>query len=526
MSCYKNSGDKMAAERSDLAIQQLISSQINLPSPPAIVVQILKTIQDKESSLEDLEKIISADPALTGKLLRIANSAYYSLPCEVSNVTRAISILGTNVIKNIALSFVIAGKNRGEEGLGFDFDYFWRRSVTAGVAAELVMEQLKERNSDIFVTSLLQDIGVLVLFMNKGREYVTLLEQCALSGGIDLIKIETEKYSFDHQLLGSALLRDWGIPNSIYDPIRNHHQPNLSDEKDCRVSCVLDVASRLSSLYEGVETAKNVKELQTRMTDYFNFTDDQTVELLDSVAKRSIEVLKVFDISSGQMKPYSQMLQEANDELGKLNLSYEQLVLELKESKLKAERFANELREANRKLEELASKDGLTNLYNHRYFQEILGKEMARSRRYGKALCLVMFDIDFFKKVNDTYGHPAGDQVLIQLAQTVSRIVRPSDIVARYGGEEFVVILPETTEAGLKVFAERLRQSVADLTTVVSDTSIKIKIKITISCGGVQFPLGSHASQQDLIASADRGLFLSKENGRNRVTILQVEDAV
>ena len=98
----------MASDKSSNKIQQLIEEQINLPSPPAIAAQILNTVQDETSSLSDLEKIISADPALTGKMLSIANSSFYSLPNKVSNITRAMSILGTNVIKNIALSFVIA----------------------------------------------------------------------------------------------------------------------------------------------------------------------------------------------------------------------------------------------------------------------------------------------------------------------------------------------------------------------------------------------------------------------------------
>lgn len=509
----------MATATSNHNIQQLIHDQINLPSPPAIVVQILNTIQDEESSLEDLERVIAADPALTGKLLRIANSAFYSLPYEVSNVTRAMSILGTNVIKNIALSFVIAGNHRGEEGTTFDFDYFWRRSVTAGVAAELVMDLLHEINEDIFVTALLQDIGILIMFMSKGEEYAALLKQSILLGGTDLIDSEKEKYQFDHQLLGNTLLKDWGIPNSIINPIRFHHQPELAREQDHRATCVLNVANQLSAIYGGIETARNVHTLQAKMKDYFNVTEEQTRKLLDSVAEKSLEVLKIFEIDPGQMRPYSQMLQEANDELGKLNLSYEQLVLELKESKNKSERFADELRKANNRLEELAFRDGLTDIYNHRYFQEVLGKEMARSKRYGNSLCLIMFDIDFFKKVNDSYGHPAGDQVLIQLARTISQAIRPSDIIARYGGEEFAVILPETSEAGLRVFAERLRRSAASLTTVFKDNSINI----TISCGGVYLPPDNDVRQQDVINAADRGLFLSKENGRNRVTIVPIE---
>lgn len=508
----------MTPEIANNEIELLINDQINLPSPPVIAAQILNTIQNQESSLDDLEEIISADPALSGKLLRIANSAFYALPCEIRNVNRALSVLGTNVIKNIALSFVIANDLRGQPEDHFNYDFFWRRSLTAAVAAELVMAMLQKKNEDIFVTALLQDIGVLILYISKGQEYSSALKKCIVNGGTDLVEIESKMYQFDHQQLGHTLLESWGLPDSILTPIRSHHEPENAPEEYQEVCSVLYVANLLSVIYSGSETAGNVRKLQQKIEDFFSFTTEQSKTLLDDVAEQSLEMFKIFEIDPGQMKPYSQMLQEANDELGKLNLSYEQLILELKESKERAENFAKDLQQANSRLEELAFRDGLTNLYNHRYFQEILGKEMARAKRYQKSLCLVMLDIDYFKRVNDTYGHPAGDLVLINLAQAVSKALRPSDIIARYGGEEFAVILPETTESGMRVFAERLRRCAASVTTIFK----KSEIQITISCGGSHLPPEAEVSQQDLIDTADKGLFLSKKNGRNQVTLLPV----
>ncbi len=115
---------------------------------------------------------------------------------------------------------------------------------------------------------------------------------------------------------------------------------------------------------------------------------------------------------------------------------------------------------ANNRLNSLVYIDALTNLYNHRYFQESLDNELLRAQRYNSVVSLLIFDIDHFKKVNDSYGHPAGDKVLSNIAVTIKNTVRPSDIVARYGGEEFAVILPETDFTGVKTFcrtAETLR---------------------------------------------------------------------
>jgi diguanylate cyclase (GGDEF)-like protein len=498
----------------------LLDNKVNLPSPPAIAVQILSTVQKEDFSLDDLEQIISADPALTSKMLRLANSSFYGLPSKVSNISRALAILGTNVIKNIALSFVIAADLRNGDESYFNFDYFWRRSVTTAVAAELVFEAIGEKDEDIFVTALLQDIGILVMFLSQGDSYVDILKKAVNNDDVHLMQVEQEEYQFDHQYFGALLLEDWGIPKSITEPIRYHHEPEKAPEDFKKKASILDVATLLSAIYSDKETVQNVKRLQDKLETFFSMDSDKTREILDKVATQSIEILNIFEIDPGDIKPYSQMLQEANDELGKLNLSYEQLVLQLKESKTKAEEFANELRHANDKLEKLAFRDGLTDLYNHRYFQEILAKEILRVERYGRPLALLLFDIDHFKKVNDTYGHPAGDQVLINMAQAITKAVRPSDIIARYGGEEFAVILPETNFSGMKVFAERLRRCVAAISTDIQQHSIKI----TISCGGAHFSPGDDISPSSLINTADRALYMSKKNGRNMVTSLAMKD--
>jgi len=510
--------EEMTLDQPDNNIRKLIEGQINLPSPPAIAAQILNTVQGKDFCMEDLEKIISTDPALTGKMLNIANSAFYSLPNKVTNITRAMSILGTNVIKNIALSFVIAKNLQGQKTFCFDFELFWQRSVTTAVAAERVKNLTTLKDDDIFVTALLQNLGILILALSQGREYCDLLDRHKMGDDSSgLIKSEKQKYQFDHQQLSYTLIDSWGLPRSVSEPMRYHREPEKAPEEVRQIARVLSIANLLSTIYHGTETSENVLLLQNKMEDYFDIDIEQTQNLLDDVAEQSIDIQKVFELDPGQMKPYSQMLQEANEELGRLNFSYEQLVMALKESKEKSEKFANDLQAANKKLEGLAFRDGLTNLYNHRYFQEILEKEIARARRYKKGLCLMIFDIDFFKKVNDTYGHPAGDQVLITLAKQLEAAIRPSDIIARYGGEEFTVILPETEESGMAVFAERLRQCVMGITTKVNN----IEINVTISAGGTCFsPDLEGATKQELIDTADRALYMSKENGRNRFTAL------
>lgn len=162
----------------------------------------------------------------------------------------------------------------------------------------------------------------------------------------------------------------------------------------------------------------------------------------------------------------------------------------------------------------LSRTDRLTGLNNRGYWEEELKREYARHRRYGSSASLVIFDIDHFKKVNDTYGHQAGDTVIQSLAKIVSEQIRDTDIAGRYGGEEFVVLLPDVDAAGGRVFAERLRGVVERLQ--ISHEGQVIPFTVSLGVADLSEPCHDH---QQLIERADQALYGSKRNGRNQVTV-------
>ena len=160
----------------------------------------------------------------------------------------------------------------------------------------------------------------------------------------------------------------------------------------------------------------------------------------------------------------------------------------------------------------LMTVDGLTEVHNKRYFQETIEKESSRAKRYGRGFSLVMFDIDHFKAINDTYGHLAGDAVLRQLGLIVKQNVRRDDIAARVGGEEFGVILPEVAREGALVFAEKLRGAVEAAAFRFEST----RIRVTVSLGVAQWE-PTHKDGEELVRAADDKLYEAKRSGRNRV---------
>jgi diguanylate cyclase (GGDEF)-like protein len=162
---------------------------------------------------------------------------------------------------------------------------------------------------------------------------------------------------------------------------------------------------------------------------------------------------------------------------------------------------------------ESATRDGLTRIFNKKYFLDTLRKEFAYCLRHRVPLSMIMFDVDHFKKINDTYGHPAGDYCLTRIAQRVTETVRTEDLFARYGGEEFVVMLRESAEERTLACAERCRKAIDSADFNFGGTPIKVTISL-----GIATLLDSDFSQpEDLIGAADKYLYRAKKSGRNRV---------
>lgn len=238
------------------------------------------------------------------------------------------------------------------------------------------------------------------------------------------------------------------------------------------------------------------------------------IEVVDSVSsalrERSLELEK--RRLRGRLEEQNAVLERAFSEIRANEQRLEREV----------EARTRELKEAMAQLEELALRDGLTGLYNHRFFQEALKVELARAKRYQRVVSLLFLDVDHFKAYNDQWGHPAGDRVLQRLARILDGTEevpaagrgRSSDIAARYGGEEFVVILPETPKAGAALRANRLRAGVES--SPFEGRESHPGGRLTVSVGVATWPEDAPTASA-LVEAADRALLRAKRAGRNRV---------
>lgn len=183
-------------------------------------------------------------------------------------------------------------------------------------------------------------------------------------------------------------------------------------------------------------------------------------------------------------------------------------------SMLRIKRLQDELAEKNQELAQLSISDGLTGLYNHRHLQEVVHEEFERAKRTGETLAVVMFDLDHFKRVNDTRGHQMGDRVLQEMAEILRRTAREIDKLGRYGGEEFIAVLPDTGIDDAVTFAERVRERVERHPFAVGQAR---PIHLTVSAGAATYPHPAVYNAKTLIHRADQALYAAKAAGRNRV---------
>ena len=199
------------------------------------------------------------------------------------------------------------------------------------------------------------------------------------------------------------------------------------------------------------------------------------------------------------------------NELARTNSELQELNRSLRSAVDEKNKLLDQLKQQAADLERQTHEDGLTGLFNRKHFDNQFGYEFSRANRYGRSLVVIMADIDYFKKVNDTYGHQTGDAVLRVISTILKDTCRTVDFVARYGGEEFVVLLPETPSNGGIIVGERIRKSAEEYDW----STIKPEMKVTLSLG-----LTSNSGYNDhwrMLGAADAKLYDAKHGGRNQL---------
>ena len=610
-----------------------------LPSPKGVALAIMNLCGREDCTIEDVARLVQTDPALSGRLLRLANSSG-GTHRPVSAINEALLRIGMKAVAQLTMGFSLVDQFKDGPCKGFDYRNFWSRSLLMALASrELGRLTRAAAPEDLFACGLLANIGSLALATAFPVEYSELLE----SDRSNLLALEHEAFGIDQRQCALAMIEEFGIPKALAEPVFYHQSPDESQfsegSRPHTLTWLFHTASHLADL--GIAAEKVRSQLVgslIRLGGRFQMDADGTAAFFDRIVEEWSDWAKLLDVPATSLPSFERMsetppviggatgsdatvpalivtsrnhstfdvstllqsslgyqiclagdfdealsiavavlpkiviidadfsgagaqdfcrkvrgtdwgrpvyLVALSDQLDKENFvaalesgvdtclfkslgeealrvamdaghRYLGLLDAWQNDRAQLKQIASELAVSNRKLEQVARTDMLTGLPNRRGAMEALARAWSASNRTGEALSVMMIDLDWFKRVNDRYGHAFGDHVLKQVGIRLHKEGRRSDTLCRIGGEEFLVVCSGSDLPSAMKAADRLRRAIETMALVAEGHE---KVRLSISVGVAQKERDT-ASINVLLGEADKAVYSAKHAGRNRVHIM------
>ncbi len=475
-----------------------------LPSLPGVAMRVLELSRDANVSLSSLGDAVQPDPALVTKVLKTVNSSYYGLSSPCPSIHRAMSMLGLNTVKSIVLGFSLVDftKSLGSSAGTFDMQSYWRRTIYTAAGARAVAKHIRKVEAEeAFVGALVADIGMLASLAALRDEYVR-VTQDAPEDHDELVAIERQLLSFDHAQVGKELASKWRLPPQLVSCIAFHHQLDLAKPEHLDLVRCVSLGRYLAGSLTMQDNKRKFGQFIMNAREWFSIDNDVAKKLMASTNAGASELGKLLDVRTGSAANVDVILAEAQ----------EQLVMS-----------QVELARANEQLTKKTVTDSLTGVNNRAHFDQESRAAFQRCQAASEPYSILFIDGDRFKRVNDTYGHHAGDLVLKELAIRLRGATDTLGTLCRYGGEEFAVILPGLGSHDAIDLAKQMLSVISKDPFDLTATSPELpKLPVSISVGVATIDpdtAAAHRTVESALNAADQAVYAAKKSGRNRVCV-------
>ena len=491
----------------------------DLPAPPQAAARIVQSCSNPQVGAQQLARIVASDPILTAEILRTVNSAFFGLKREIKSAAHAVTVLGNRALRNIALCLAVRDALKPDAIPGFDMLTYWEDALRRAVGSKLLAGKLGVDPDEAFTIGLLQDFGMLAMIFAM-PDSAHCWPDLRGAEPEERRELEQRHFGITHDKVGLMLAKTWSLPAGIALPMACHHSLDADGlpshhRRSCKIAHGADL---LTAVYAANDKKNALERCRGMLGELFGWDTETSDALLDRLPEGVEEAANSLGLRVQEQPKLEEIMREANRKLVEENISYQELTWRLERTLAEKDRLAAQLQEANKRLEQLAYFDALTGLMNRRRFHEAFRAEIARHGRNGQPLSLIMVDLDHFKSVNDTYGHPFGDTVLESVAQAFRDTLRSTDIKARIGGEEMCLVLPESDRSAAMATVERVRAAIEGMQ--LSTPTTRVQVTASFGCctwtGDAQTGAAVDEVAKRLMDRSDSALYSAKHGGRNQ----------
>jgi len=498
------------------------ADQLSLPSPPLGLALVLEAAENEDTSLQRLGWLINREPSLTSHVLKLSNSAAYSVGRPVGSVSQATVYLGARTIRNMTLSHIVRTVSLGVDVGTFDTTLFWEHSLRRAGAAHFLATRLAfDDPGEAFTAGLIQDLGLLVMAV----QWPELAPEIEAAMGLPVDERRARERALTgttHDVIFAGVAKAWGVPESITRAIAAHHEEQLKlpDRRTQVLTEILRLGDAVADLTQAAPTPDALARARGYLDGLRGGKRLPLETVIDETAQAMREMSTALEIRIRPQPTYEELIRAAHRAVAKVSSQYEEETRRLETLLAQQEELRRDLESKNQQLTRLATTDPLTGVANRRALCDRIDQALRDARDRGQAATLLMIDLDHFKQVNDRHGHDAGDAVLKEVAARLQGSLRTGDVLGRLGGEEFGVILAGCPPEHGPYVAERIRIMLAlrPIRLPSGET-----LKVTASIGGASVSPGEEISLEDLLKRSDLALYAGKHSGRNCVRWFSAE---